>query len=62
MPIQGRREQQVQRSVVEHLRYRGARGAVWWHCPNGGYRRPAEAKIMAGLGVRGIRFNVAELH
>jgi hypothetical protein len=44
-------ESAIQRSVVEYLRCRGARGAVWWHTPNGGYRRPVEAKIMAGLGV-----------
>jgi hypothetical protein len=47
-----RLEQEIQHSVVSHLRCRGARGAVWWHAPNGGFRRPAEAKILAGLGVR----------
>jgi hypothetical protein len=52
MTARRRPEQQIQRSVVHHLRCSGARGAVWWHVPNGGYRRPAEAKILAGLGVR----------
>ena len=52
MPARRHPEQEIQRSVVSHLRCRGARGAVWWHTPNGGYRRPVEAKIMAGLGVR----------
>ena len=45
-------ESQIQRSVAEHLRCRGARGAVWWHVPNGGARRKAEAAILKGLGVR----------
>ena len=45
-------ESQIQRSVVEHLRCRGARGAVWWHVPNGGVRRKTEAAILKGLGVR----------
>ena len=52
MSARRRVEDGIQRSVVSHLRCRGARGAVWWHVPNGGLRRPAEAKILAGLGVR----------
>jgi hypothetical protein len=62
MPIRRRPEQQIQRSVVDHLRCRGARGAVWWHVPNGGYRRPAEAKIMAGLGVRAGVADICAVH
>jgi hypothetical protein len=27
-------------------------GQVWWHTPNGGQRRPIEAAILRGLGVR----------
>jgi|SRR5579872_2393307 hypothetical protein len=45
-------EQNVQRTVCEHLRQRGARGAVWWHTPNGGKRNRTEAAIFSGLGVR----------
>ena len=48
----GRREQIVQRAVFDHLRARAAPGCFYFHCPNGGYRYPAEAKILQGLGVR----------
>ncbi len=44
-------EQKIQRAVFQHLRMRGAPGVFAFHCPNGGYRRPAEAAIMKGLGV-----------
>lgn len=45
-------EQQIQRAVVQHLRARGAPGLVFTHVPNGGYRRPIEAAIFKGIGVR----------
>lgn len=45
-------EQVIQRAVAQHLRQRGAPGLVWTHCPNGGRRRPIEAAIFKGLGVR----------
>jgi len=45
-------EAQIQRAVVLHLRHRGVPGLVFSHCPNGGYRRPAEAAIFKALGVR----------
>lgn len=45
-------EQQIQRAVVQHLRSRGARGLVYTHVPNGGYRRPVEAAIFKSIGVR----------
>ena len=45
-------EQQIHRAVVQHLRQRGAPGLVFFHPPNGGYRRPVEAAILKGLGVR----------
>jgi hypothetical protein len=45
-------EQQIQRAVFDHLRLRAARGVFAFHVPNGGYRRPIEAKILQGLGVR----------
>ena len=47
-----RAEQLIQRAVCQHLRRRGASGLVWFHVPNGGRRRPVEAAIFSGLGVR----------
>jgi hypothetical protein len=47
-----RPEQQIQRALVQHLRQRGAPGLVFTHCPNGGYRKPIEAAIFKGIGVR----------
>jgi hypothetical protein len=44
-------EQQIQKAVFEHFRRRAVPGVVAWHCPNGGFRRKAEAAIFAGLGV-----------
>jgi hypothetical protein len=52
----------IQRTVVAHPRCRGSLGAVCWHVPNGGYRRPAEAKIMAGLGVRAGVADIRAVH
>jgi hypothetical protein len=37
--------------VVWHLRLRPAPGLLAFAVPNGGYRRPAEARILVGLGV-----------
>src|SRR5262245_9510184 len=46
-----RPEQQLQRAIVGHLRWR-ARPGVWWtHIPNGGWRSPIEAKVFKALGV-----------
>lgn len=45
-------EDQIQRAVFQHLRTRGAPGLVVWHTPNGGKRKPIEAAIFKGLGVR----------
>lgn len=45
-------EAQIQRTVFQHLRQRGAPGIYAFHVPNGGYRKPVEAAIMKGLGVR----------
>lgn len=45
-------EQVIQRAVVQHLRARGAPGLVFVHVPNGGKRKPIEAAIFKGLGVR----------
>ena len=47
-----RPEQQIHRAIVQHLRLRGVKNLVFIHVPNGGYRRPIEAAIFSGLGVR----------
>jgi hypothetical protein len=47
-----RPEQQIHRAVIAHLRQRAAPGVVFIHVPNGGFRRPSEAAIFSGLGVR----------
>ncbi len=57
-----RPEDQIQRSIVQHLRCRGARGAVWWHVPNGGARQKTEAAILKGLGVRAGVADLCILH
>jgi hypothetical protein len=45
-------EAQLQRSLVEHLRW-CAKADVWFaHIPNGGARTKAEAGIFKALGVR----------
>ena len=44
-------EAQLQRALLEHMRW-GARGDTWWtHIPNGGRRSPIEAAIFKSLGV-----------
>jgi len=51
----GRRAQpeaQIQRCVFQHLEVRGTRDVFAFHVPNGGWRSPAEAAILKGLGVR----------
>ena len=47
-----RPEQIIQRAVIQHLRQRGVPGVVFLHVPNGGKRKPIEAAIFKGLGVR----------
>src|SRR5580692_2272521 len=55
-----RPEQIIQRAVFDHLRARAAPGVFAFHVPNGGYRKPIEAAIMKGLGVKaGVRDVVA---
>jgi hypothetical protein len=45
-------EAQLQRSLIEHLRW-CARSDVWWtHLPNGGWRSPVEGAIFKSLGVQ----------
>jgi hypothetical protein len=47
-----RSEQLIQRALVERLAWQKPPGVWWAHIGNGGYRKPIEAAIMAGLGVR----------
>ena len=44
-------ETQLQRAVLEHLRWRGVPGLFVFHYPAGGWRTPTEAAILKGLGV-----------
>jgi hypothetical protein len=44
-------EAQLQRSVLEHLHWRGVPGLFAFHYPAGGWRSPVEAAIFKSLGV-----------
>jgi hypothetical protein len=44
-------EQQIQRAVADHLRWRGVPGLFWFHPANGGWRSAIEAAIFKSLGV-----------
>src|SRR5215831_15408002 len=44
-------EAQLQRSVLEHLRWRGVSGLFVFHYPAGGWRSLIEAAIFKSLGV-----------
>jgi hypothetical protein len=46
-----RPEQQIQRAVVDHLRWRGVPGVFAFHPANGGWRSAVEAAIFKGIGV-----------
>jgi hypothetical protein len=46
----GRREQQIQRAVVDHLRWRGVPNLFVFHYPAGGWRSAIEAAILKSLG------------
>lgn len=45
-------EAAIQRAIFEHLRLRAMPGVVYWHTPNGGYRRPVEAALLQAMGVQ----------
>lgn len=47
-----RPEQQIHKAVIQHLDQRGVRGLWFTHIPNGGFRRPIEAAIFKGLGLK----------
>src|ERR1700730_12198572 len=57
-----RPEQIIQRAVFNHLRLRAVPGCFYFHCPNGGYRKPIEAAIMKGLGVKAGVPDVVAIH
>jgi hypothetical protein len=46
------REQDIQRAVFQHIAIRGVPNLFAFHPANGGYRRPIEARILQGQGVR----------
>lgn len=52
---QRRREDAIQRAIVEHYRQRAVPGVFMFAVPNGGFRRPVEAAILKATGtVAGI--------
>lgn len=55
-------EQAIHVAVAAHLNARGVAGMFWWHTPNGGFRRRAEARILAGLGVKPGVPDIAAVH
>jgi hypothetical protein len=55
-------EQQIQRALFDHLRARAAADCFYFHPANGGYRKPIEAAIMKGLGVRAGVPDVIAIH
>jgi hypothetical protein len=57
-----RPEDQIQKAVFAHIRARGAPGLVAWHTPNGGKRKPIEAAIFKGLGVRAGVSDIIAVH
>jgi hypothetical protein len=46
-----RPEQELQKAVLQHLAWRGARDIFVFHYPAGGWRSSAEAAIFKSLGV-----------
>ena len=55
-------EQQIQKRVFDHLAWRARAGVFAFHVPNGGYRKPIEAAIMKGLGVKAGVPDVVAIH
>ncbi len=46
-----RPEQEIQKAVLAHLKMRGAKDIFYFHCPNGGFRKPIEAAIFKSMGL-----------
>jgi hypothetical protein len=57
-----RPEDEIQRAVFQHIRARGVAGLVAFHVPNGGKRKPIEAAILKGLGVRAGVSDIIAVH
>jgi hypothetical protein len=55
-------ESAMQRALFSHLKVRASAGVFAFHVPNGGYRKPIEAAILKGLGVRAGVPDVIALH
>ena len=47
-----RPEQQIQKALADHLRFRAAPGIYWFHPANGGARTAIEGAILKACGVR----------
>lgn len=47
-----REEDQIQRAIFAHIKVRSAPDVFAFAVANGGYRRPKEAAILKGLGLR----------
>jgi len=62
MKPRARPEQIIQRAVFDHLRMRAAPGVFAFHPANGGYRKPIEAAILKGLGVKAGVPDVIAIH
>lgn len=60
--MRARAEDQIQRAVFQHIAARSAPGVFAFHVPNGGKRRPIEAAIMKGMGVRAGVPDVIAIH
>lgn len=61
-----RPEQDIQKTVVQHLRQRGVPGLVFWHTPNGarmrGRRGHIQGAIAKGMGVRAGVSDIVAFH
>jgi VRR-NUC domain len=57
-----RPEQQIQKAVLGHLRWRGVPNLWWAHFANGGARSAIEGAIFRGLGVRSGAPDVVLVH
>lgn len=57
-------EETIQRAVFKHLRDRGAKGVIAWHCKNGGVHQksPVQRAINSSLGVMTGASDVMALH
>jgi hypothetical protein len=48
-------EREIQIALLEHLRLRGAKGLIVWHCPNGAFlggKRHVQAAVLKKMGMR----------